>query len=353
MKPARFLLAAALALAPVAAAAAPTAGTRVLVLGTAHLSSLGEQLRPVMLDSLIDRLKSLQPDVVMVEALAGPGIAAMKEEGGEAGDILEDYGSRLLPAGLLAQGALGLDWGQAYRAVNAPGGRCDAPEPGRTCLLHALAAYEYDTGLLQFTRLADEERDRFADEFPEIAAAFERSLESANEYYTIALRLARELELSRIHPVDSHAEKAQLQRLVDATPGADALYEAIFGNVSEAPFLKEMERRKQEAIAGDDLLPFYRWLNSPASQQRDIDLQWTPLLARDDESGFGRSRVMLWDQRNLEMAANIAAVMAHYPGGTGVYIVGAAHKPWVDAMLSTLLTIDVLDAGAVLGGTDP
>ena len=50
--------------------------TRLFVLGTPHLSSLKDGFRPELLDGLIDRLVTLAPDAILVEALPGPSIVS-------------------------------------------------------------------------------------------------------------------------------------------------------------------------------------------------------------------------------------------------------------------------------------
>ena len=123
----------------------------------------------------------------------------------------------------------------------------------------------------------------------------------------------------------------------------------VFGDYSEDPFLVEMKARQREAIEEGDLLPFYRWLNAPAAMQGDFDFQWAPFLDKDDESGFGKTRLALWEQRNLLMAANIARVLAEYPGKTAIYIVGSSHKSFMDAYFNTTNWVEVLNADQVLG----
>jgi hypothetical protein len=52
------------------------------------------------------------------------------------------------------------------------------------------------------------------------------------------------------------------------------------------------------------------------------------------------------------MAANIARVLAEYPGKTAVYIVGSGHKSFMDAYFKTMNWVEVLSADQVLGIAD-
>ena len=326
--------------------------TRLLVLGTPHLSGLKDNFRPELLDGLIDRLLELKPDAILVEALPGPSIVSMESQGGSFDEVLEQYSQRMTIPGRRAQEILDLSWADAYGRVKDLDRGCDEGVSRETCILIYLAAYEYDTALLTFAAAPEPDRAAFREHHADIAERFDKSLQSNNEYYTIAHRLARASGIARIHPVDAHREKGPLLDIMAADPATEAFFERVFGDFSEHPFIVEMKAREKDSIEKGDLLPFYRWLNDPATSQADFDFQWAPMLDEDDETHFGKARLALWEQRNLLMAANIARVLAEYPGKTAVYIVGSSHKSFMDAYFNTAHWVEVLSAEQVLGTTD-
>lgn len=326
--------------------------TRLFVLGTPHLSSLKDDFRPELLDDLIDRLVSLRPDAILVEALPGPSIVSMELQGGSFDEVLEQYSRRMTIPGRRAQEILELSWADAYRKINDLDRGCDEGITPETCILIYLAAFEYDTALLAFSAMPESERKMFSERHNEIAESFDKSLKSSNEYYTIANRLARASGQRRIHPVDAHEEKGRLLDMMEADPSIEAFVERIFGDFSEHPYLIEMKDRERDAVEAGNLLPYYRWLNDPATLQRDFDFQWAPFLDMDDESQFGKTRLALWEQRNLLMAANITRVLAEYPGKTAIYIVGSGHKPFMDAYFKSMNWVEVLSTDRVLGNRD-
>lgn len=322
--------------------------TRLFVLGTPHLSSLKDDFRAELLDGLIDRLLDLQPDAILVEALPGPSIVSMELQGGSFDEVLEQYSRRMTTPGRRAQEILELSWAEAFGKVNDLDRDCDEGITPETCILIYLAAYEYDTALLKFSAMPESEREAFRERHADIAESFDKSLQSTNEYYTIANRLARASGRPRIHPVDAHREKGPLLDMMAADPSIEAFFTRVFGDYSKHPYLVDMKDRQQDAIETGDLLPYYRWLNDPATLQRDFDFQWAPFLHKDDETQFGKTRLALWEQRNLLMAANIARVLAEYPGKTAIYIVGSGHKPFMDAYFKTMNWVEVLSADQVL-----
>jgi hypothetical protein len=329
-----------------------TQRTRLFVLGTPHLSSLKDEFRPELLDGLIDRLRGLQPDAILVEALPGPSIVSMELQGGSLDEVLEQYSRRMTIPGRRAQETLDLSWAEAYRKIDDLDRGCDKGITREKCILIYLAAYEYDTALLTFSTTPEPEREAFRERYADIAESFDKSLQSSNEYYTIANRLAQALGRARIHPVDAHREKGPLLDAMTADPSIEAFFERVFGNYSEHPYVVDMKARERDAVEKGDLLPYYRWLNDPVTLQGDFDFQWAPLLGKDDESHFGKTRLALWEQRNLLMAANIARVLAEYPGKTAIYIVGSGHKRFMDAYFNTTNWVEVLSVDQVLGIAD-
>ncbi len=326
--------------------------THLFVLGTPHLSSLKDDFRPELLDSLIDRLLKLQPDAILVEALPGPSIVSMEMQGGSFDEVLEQYSRRMTIPGRRAQEILGLSWAEAYGMIDDLDRGCGEGVSRENCILIYLAAYEYDTALLTFSAAPEPEREAFRKLHAGIAESFDKNLQSSNEFYTIANRLARALGRSRIHPVDAHREKGPLLDIMAADSSIEAFFERVFGNYSEHPYLIEMNDRQREAVEAGDLLPYYSWLNDPVTLKRDFDFQWAPFLDKDDASQFGKARLALWEQRNLLMAANIARVLAEYPGKTAIYIVGSGHKPFMDTYFETTNWVEVLRSDQVLGVTD-
>lgn len=326
--------------------------TRLFVLGTPHLSSLKDDFRSELLDGLIDRLLSLQADAILVEALPGPDIVSMELEGGSFDEVLEQYSQRMTVPGRRAQEILELSWAEAYRKISRLDRDCDEGVSLETCILIYLAAYEYDTALLKFSVAQEPDRKTFREHHPDIVESFDKSLQSSSEYYTIANRLARASGHARLYPVDAHRDKRPLLDIMAADPSIEAFITRVFGDYSKHPYLIEMKDREKNAIEAGALLPYYRWQNDPATLQRDFDFQWAPFLDKDDESQFGKTRLALWEQRNLLMAANIARVLAEYPGKTAIFIVGSSHKPFIDAYFKTMNWVEVLSADQVLGSTD-
>ncbi|HCW51502.1 MAG TPA: hypothetical protein DGR79_05480 [Clostridiales bacterium] len=103
----------------------------------------------------------------------------------------------------------------------------------------------------------------------------------------------------------------------------------------------EQDRQLQAYMEQGNLLPFYLDLNS-AARLDQITEQWRVFFRTRFPSGLDRARVAMWEVRNLHMAATIRKITALNPGGRMLVIVGAAHKPFLDAYLHSLADIELV-----------
>jgi hypothetical protein len=334
---------------PVSGTSDKVVKTKLFVLGTPHLSSWKEKFKPELLDSTIAKLAAFKPDAIMVEAMPGTGVAALQLRGPASEEVLKSYGRRQVQAGEMAQEALDIEWGEAYNKVADFNQPCPEGDSAMQCILTYLAAFEYDTALLQYVKLDSTARADFDEKHPAIAEKLQASLKSTNEYYTIAQRLALELGHSRLFPVDAHAEKVPFSAMLEADPSMEGFYGGLFGDFSKHPYIVEMDQRQKAGVEAGDLLAYYRWQNSPGAMEADFEVQWTPFIAKDNDAHFGKARLAFWEMRNYLTAANMARVMAEFPGGNLLYITGSGHKPFLDQYFRATNWVEVMDTDAVLG----
>jgi hypothetical protein len=114
----------------------------------------------------------------------------------------------------------------------------------------------------------------------------------------------------------------------------------------------EMEEKAQQlarAAAAGDLVPFYLAINEERSLLSSLD-QWRVLFTTDHPEGLDRARVMMWEARNLGMVRNARVAMATRPGGRFFWLVGASHKPFLEAYLQALVDVELVPVGAALTG---
>jgi hypothetical protein len=163
----------------------------------------------------------------------------------------------------------------------------------------------------------------------------------------VAAALAVRLGLERLHPADDQTDgDLALARM----PALEAAWPRIAGALDN-PDSRRVRETTAKAAEPGRLLDVYREMNTPAFGEADVRGQWRAYLALDLPEDIGRRRVIQWETRNLRMAAHLREATAETPGGRVLMIVGAAHKPWLDAYLARMHDVEVVDAGAVLGAT--
>ena len=323
--------------------------TQVLVLGTPHLSGTPDSFDPPVLTPLLDRLAAFDPDVITIEALSGESVHALWEYREIYGDTPSTYGWRIMTLSAMARQSTQLDMPQAEaesRRLLAEWPASPTPAQRRRLAAVFLAAGDPNSALVQWWRLDPSERkaeDGISPLLVEQLAAYETR---RNENHLIAVRLAVRLGLERVYPVDDHADD-------DLPEASVADLEAFWAEPWSAELMADERARPlreaaQMLTTPDQVLSTYRMLNRPATSKFDADWQWLPMINRASPNLVGRTRVGLWETRNLRQVAHIREVAALRPGQRILVIVGSGHKAWFDHYLGMMSDIEVVDTGRVL-----
>ncbi len=341
--------------APFEALLSPKEKTQVLVLGTVHLGGSRDVVQMEIqefadraLIPLLDTLASFQPDFVGIESYPPETIAWMVHTQGR-----EDT-ENLLPFVKFAhqmQDRLRLSWKEAQeRALGLLKQRLeqDLKQRGEV-VAHLLASYDWYSALLQWSYLPRAFRETYRDVPEEIRAALEHGLLAQNEAVSIGVVLAKRLGHQRIYSIDDGIEgdlpdPSQLQVFLEEFEASDVC-QTFLKQLQEE--VKIEEEQLVYHVRQGNLLPFYQKLNAEGSLRRSM-AQWLVFFRTRFASGLDRARVAMWEVRNLHMAANIRKVTALKPGGRMLVIVGASHKPFLDAYLRSLVDIEIVDLGDLI-----
>lgn len=321
--------------------------TQLLVLGTPHLRVLGDKLKASSLDSLLEVLQKYAPSVVGVESMS-PSMMARLELTGESPEMLKYYAHDNLLYGKLAQKALGVSRDKAENEAEQFIAQLQEtekpPPPGAAArenlVLQFVAAYDLQSAALQWSYLPAETRDRTTVVPKQIADFLNGLLGKSDEAYQIAVPLACRLGLQKIMHIDDHLDDQDRyqHRMSDLV---NQIGTAKLKEVTDSPFYKDSQPQLESAAAKGDLLPYYLFMNSQSYSTQDINLQWGIFLRTNLPSKLDRTRLILWEARNLEIAAHIREVMALSPGKRMIVIIGAAHKPFLDTYLRSMMDIRI------------
>jgi hypothetical protein len=316
--------------------------TQVLVLGSVHLSQGGpETFDPAALQPLLQRLAAYKPDIITIEGLPGETCEVMRHRAAYR-QAIEDYCPDTAPA----QAALGIDTWTALDQVDATLKAWPAqPAASQRRSLAALflAAGDPSSAMVQWWQLPESERHAGDGLDETLVQALRKREASRNENVQVAARLAAQLGLQRVFPVDDHT--GDNIDIDDEDAFGEAVTRAWHGASTEAL----QSRARVDALhKSGDMLATYRAINDPAYLRLAIDADFGQALRDPSPQHYGRQYVGGWETRNLRMAANVHATFREHPGARVLSIVGSSHKPWFDSLLGQMQGVDLVDAERVL-----
>ncbi|MBX9401017.1 hypothetical protein K4L06_06800 [Lysobacter sp. BMK333-48F3] len=332
----------ALAQADLDALSRATAGprTQVAVLGSIHLSALPKDFDLQPLQPLLDRLAAFDPQVIAVEAVSGEGCDHLRRHR----TLFDGADDTYCPDTEAARRATGLEVPAAIAEMRRryaawPARPTPAQRRGLAAVL--LAAGERASALTQWLQLPAAERRAGDGLDAALAAQLEKLAGTArNENFTVGAALAARLGLQRVYAVDDHSAD---RLFADMGPG----FQAAIGAVRQGSPYPYVER-EQAFLDRADLIGLYRFLNGGEAQQGGIASDFGAALRDPSAERYGRQYVAWWEARNLRMAANLREAFGNRPGVRVLNIVGASHKPYLDAYLGRMHDVDVVDVGALL-----
>lgn len=324
------------------------APTEVLTIGSIHLRQYQDSLRPSDLDDLRAKLAAYRPDAITIESVPGTTCDLLLRYPKAYANAGDSYCYDVTPfreeSGITMDSALTL---VRTRLADWP----DAPTPSQRRALAAamLAANDRYSAVVQWFRLPEAARTEGDGLGPASVTHLDELSQSINENTQLGARLAADLGLERVYPVDDHSSDRVL-----AGTGEDfwdhmseEIWSAPRDSVTEV-FKASIYDTLALITRPTQILSVYRAINRPATSNFFVDNDFRYAMNDAGEQGYGRRYLAWYQTRNLTMAANIAAAAADVPGGRLLNIVGASHKLYYDAYLSQMHDMRIADAAAVL-----
>lgn len=313
--------------------------TQVMVVGTMHLANLTD-FEPGLLGPVLDRLEGFRPDVIAIEAVSGQDCDLFRRFPGRFAQSAQGY----CPPTADAYAATGLDVPAATARIDARlktwPARPSAQERRELAALF-LAGGERTSALVNWLQLAPEEQIA-SDGLNDVLVEQLKALANRqNENEQIAAVLAARLGLNRVHPMDDHT----------ADSVAADFDESVGKAVNEVwaqpnPTLVEMQNQPVDTPEG--LLQTFRFNNLPSTQIGQARAEMGGALTHPAPGMPARKYVAWWEVRNQRMAANIRASFASQSGARVLVLVGSSHKAYLDAYLSAISEVELVDPLSVL-----
>jgi hypothetical protein len=324
---------------------AQTNKTKVLVLGTAHLSQI-EGFESSMLNPIIKTLNTRKFDVVCIEKMPGQLLYDIKSRNDKAFDgvIKGGWGKAYLMIADTVQKTQKLSHNEAAANIGRLLKKPNLSDKDRKLLFYSLlATTDIPSAVLQYQYLKGK-KDLFVNDFDKfLQETIEKKSNSPNEFYTLALPLAFLGKQNIIEAIDNFQDEALLLKyypnfISDLQSKAEEL-----SMVSKLPVYQKTASLTEEGIKEKDLSKLYSFLNSEEYMKADYDAQWKIWLKTNLDSGSDRARLSLWEMRNLQITANILDVASRHPGQRIIVIIGSSHKGFLQKYLQQIEDIELLE----------
>lgn len=324
------------------------APTKVMIFGLGHLDTAPATFQVAWLEPVLCRLRTYKPDLILTEALSGEQVMNLEAYAAYHGDAGK-YAGPTLQMAKTAQADLHLTAAQALVQANELSRKGDlTPAERRRLAGLFVAAAEPLSAAVQWLRLPVAERIGADGISPALAKQVNQWASLRNEMSSMAARLAADLGLERVYGAGDHLSDvaqpdfAAFKAAVTAEPSQVDLFN------HNTPAFRAVPEEALKMATAAEVMPVMKWKNSPRFAELDADAQWLSMLRSEKMGLVGRQRVAAWEAQNLRMAVAIREATAPIVGGRALLIVGAAHKPFIEAYLRTFTDIELVSVPALL-----
>lgn len=318
--------------------------TQILVLGTSHLANI-DGIERSMLNTIINKLDSLNFDVIGIEKMSGELLNDIRSRQDPAfDDITKDgFGARFIKIAdtvWLERNTSFLEAEKNIQTILSKGKSIN--EQDRLDLIFDyLAITDLPSAVLQFTYLND--NTKFHTQFEKyILQLLEKELKRNNEYYSLAMPLAIRENLNQLFPIDNFQDESLLFKYYPDFMNDVNANSELFSKINGLPVFQKVNQLTKSSIAKGDLLELYTFLNSNDYKRDDFNAQWKIWLDTNFESGADKARFYLWEMRNLSITSNILNLIARNPNKRILIIIGASHVGFLEKYLKQIDTIELL-----------
>jgi hypothetical protein len=312
--------------------------TKVLVLGTTHLSSLN-RVKEKNLKSLLDSLAIYTFDAIALEQMPSELLLDIKSRKDEAWQELYSNYANAITLGEKYQRILKLSYEDAKKIQDSLLNKQNLNEADRIQLVNtALCTYDLWTASLNFQYIND--NSKIDTSTVNLLNGYNQL---SNELNLIGVNLAKRLHINKLNYIDNLQDETILSlEFPSFFTEYTAFQNKINELVSKASIFGEVNQLEAECVKKMDLFPLYKLLNSERYMKEDYGGQWELWLKTNFNSKTDKSRFSLWEMRNLEITANIMRLVAKYPEKTILVVIGASHKSFIEKYLRQMPDIEVL-----------
>lgn len=314
--------------------------TKILLLGVPPLSVLSSDFSPSLLEKIIDHLSNFKPDVICLDAI--------KPESFKSNSNISDFSeikddelkiiSQLKNKIKLTDQVISSQLDSLLILANYKN-KLDLKTRIRLIELFILK-YDFYSAALNFLYIKENKirKDQLDDK---IVKKLNSILNRSDENTSIGIQLAYKLKMNRLYSIADGSDKVLLDKI------SDQLYNQMIVSDVYKQHKREIlnqtaDNKLKEGLAKKDLFDFFVYLNSDAYSLISTKNNWSVYYKTFLESGLDRTRIGLWEMKNLRTASNIREVSSYYPSKKILVIIDVSKKPFVEEYLNKMTDIKIL-----------
>ncbi len=311
----------------------------ILILGVPPLNVLRKDFSPALLDSLILILKKFNPSLICIDGISPKEIEAFQHLDEYHNKLVNSIASKEIYLAEQVRKKYKLNYSKSIEEIDSLM-RKDISDKAlsikeRTELIkHLIAVYDIYSAALQWSYFSRQEKLK-AELEPSLKEELDQLINSNDENSSIGIRLAREIKIQKLYPINDYTDKFYLDKISDKLY-EEMLISEVYLNSRKDILDYQTDKRLKDALANKNLLPFFRHINSMDYIIKSTDKNWGIYYKMFLDSGLDRTRAALWEMKCLRIAANIREISSFYPGKNVLVIIDVSAKPFLEEYLKSM-----------------
>jgi len=323
--------------------------TKILLLGVPPLSVLSSDFSPALIDRIIKTLSAFEPDLICIDAVSPEEIAT--SIGYKKEFIFSEISDDDISYIIKLRNKLKLDSERLNNEIdsllNIAKNKATLDLRIRKELIELfILNFDFFSAALNLKYLTENEISQLKFE-KKILDKLRLLLEKSDEKITIGLRLANQLKLNRVYSVGDNSDKRYLNKISDKLYN-EMILSDVYQNHRAEILNQTADNKLKEGITKQDLFDFFLYLNSDSYAITSTFNNWSIYYKMFLESGLDRTRIGLWEMKNLRVASNIREVSAFYPSKRILVIIDVSKKVFVEEYLKKMTDIKIVKMNDII-----
>jgi hypothetical protein len=317
--------------------------TKILLLGVPPLSVIGNDFSPSILNKIILKLKNFNPDIICLDVISPDEIASkiyFNEISYYDFEVKNDINLFLATKKKLKLSVTDASLKFDSLLLSANSDQKISIQKREKIIQLALANFDLYSAALHYIYLSDSDKRKIKLD-KKVIERLNSIVKSNNEKSIIGLRLAAELKLNRIYAINDESDKPDLINISEKLFEEMRLSE-VYSSLKAEILNQTADDKLKEGLIKNDLLDFFTYLNSDSYAINSTNNNWSIYYKMFLDSRLDRTRVGLWEMKNLRIASNIREVSSFNPSKKILVIIDVSKKAFVEEYIKNMTDIKLV-----------